>query len=81
MINSEKLSSKTWGMVFACSLAGLIPEVSGSVLNQGLDAVIGEFQVPITTGQLMLSTSKLLVAALGDIYGRRTFLVVGVIGM
>ena len=55
---------RTWGIVFACSLAGLIPEVSGSLLNQALGSIVAEFRVPITTGQLIISISKLLLAAL-----------------
>jgi MFS family permease len=79
---------RTWGIVFACSLAGLIPEVSGSLLNQALGSIVAEFRVPITTGQLIISISKLLLAALvlpggslGDAFGRRKLLLIGTIGM
>ena len=79
---------RAWGIVFACSLAGLISEVSGSLLNQALGSIVAEFRIPITTGQLIISISKLLLAALvltggslGDRFGRRKLLLIGTIGM
>ena len=58
------------------------------MLNQAWDFFIGEFRIPITTGQLIISVSKLSLAALvltggtlGDLYGRRKILIAGTMGM
>ncbi len=72
----------------ACAAAGLVPEISSSVMTQIMFSASREFQAPPSALQMMISVSKLMFAALvltggrlGDLYGRRKMLLIGTAGI
>ena len=75
-----------WLLFAACVLIGLLNEVSGGVLTVALPQLKGELGVSQVGGQLILTTAKLFFGALilaggalGDVYGRKRMLLLGVI--
>src|SRR5262247_3305599 len=75
-----------WLLFAACVLIGLLNEVSGGVLTVALPQLKGELGVSQVGAQLILTTAKLFFGALilaggalGDVYGRKRMLLLGVI--
>jgi EmrB/QacA subfamily drug resistance transporter len=86
MTGTSSRSSGGWLLFAACVLIGLLNEVSGGVLTVALPQVKGELGVSQVGAQLILTTAKLFFGALilaggalGDVYGRKRVLLLGVI--
>ncbi|MFM7448437.1 MAG: MFS transporter [Leptolyngbyaceae cyanobacterium] len=77
-----------WLMLAACITAVLMAAIDGGILNLIVPAIQQEFDVSQATISLMTSISTLMLAAfilgsgtLGDLYGRRRFILIGTGGV
>jgi EmrB/QacA subfamily drug resistance transporter len=75
-------------VLFACIVAMLTVAIDSGILNLVIPAIQAEFDPPQSTIGLMSSVSTLMLAAfilgggtLGDIYGRRRFILIGTSGV
>jgi MFS family permease len=75
-------------VLLACIIAMLMVAIDAGILNLVVPAIQAEFNPPQSTIGLMLSISTLMLAAfilgggtLGDLYGRRRFIVIGTGGI
>jgi MFS transporter, DHA2 family, multidrug resistance protein len=77
-----------WMVLFACIIAVLMVGIDAGILNLVVPAIQQEFNPSQSTIGLMSSISTLMLAAfilgggtLGDLYGRRRFVLIGTGGM
>ena len=75
-------------VLFACIVAMLTVAIDAGILNLVIPAIQAEFDPPQSTIGLMSSVSTLMLAAfilgggtLGDLYGRRRFILIGTSGV
>jgi MFS family permease len=75
-------------VLLACIIAMLMVAIDGGILNLVVPAIQAEFNSPQSTIGLMSSISTLMLAAfilgggtLGDLYGRRRFILIGTGGV
>jgi MFS family permease len=86
MTGTSSRDSGRWPLLSACVLIGLLNKVSGGVLTVALPQLKGDLGVSQVGAQLILTTAKLFFGALilaggalGDVYGRKRVLLLGVI--
>lgn len=75
-------------VLFSCIVAMLMVAIDSGILNLVIPAIQAEFKPPQSTIGLMSSISTLMLAAfilgggtLGDLYGRRRFIIIGTAGV
>src|SRR5262245_4114057 len=86
MTGTSSRDSWRWLLFSGCVLIGLLNEVSGGVLTVALPQFKGDLGVSQVEAQLILTTAKLFFGALilaggalGDVYGRKRMLLLGVV--
>lgn len=85
---SQSRDPERWIVLFACIIAVLMVGIDAGILNLVVPAIQQEFNPSQSTIGLMSSISTLMLAAfilgggtLGDLYGRRRFVLIGTGGM
>lgn len=85
---SQHRDPKRWLVLFACIVAMLMVAIDSGILNLVIPAIQAEFNPPQATIGLLSSISTLMLAAfilgggtLGDLYGRRRFIIIGTSGV
>ncbi len=77
-----------WLVLLACIVATLMVAIDSGILNLVIPAIQAEFSPSQSTIGLLSSISTLMLAAfilgggtLGDLYGRRRFIIIGTAGV
>lgn len=88
LLVSQGRDSKRWLVLLACTVATLMVTIDSGILNLVIPAIQAEFNPSQSSISLLSSISTLMLAAfilgggtLGDLYGRRRFILIGTAGM
>lgn len=88
LLVSQGRDPKRWLVLLACTVATLMVTIDSGILNLVIPAIQAEFNPSQSSISFLSSISTLMLAAfilgggtLGDLYGRRRFILIGTAGM